>query len=263
MCVPLYRCKEINGDYTDIVRLCRQIMNKCNAKRLISKQEASLLLADMKLTHCSEKVEDVSIAQSKQLRTTGPDKKRQTILDQYSDRSLLYANESLYEFFHRLKNKGDKKSIGAIIPHFIGVSGSPKYPVTADYAKHCLIVHRPWSDYPCSEDWIRDFYAFITHPSCPVEAKLTFERVRARHLTKTTGYEPVASEFDNSKNPIDCSDQEILELTGMKFKDQDPDTLKGLHRGENYNWNKRPKVSDALHMSRIINDYFRLNHWFV
>ena len=139
--------EEITGDKHDLVRICKQVMNKSCTKRLISKPEASVLLAQMDLTKCTETIENVSISNSIQLRKAESSSTNTTFLNKYKSRHKSKENMSLHEFFHDIKNKGEKRKRGSIIPHFVGINGTPKYPVTADYAKHQLIVHRPWRDF--------------------------------------------------------------------------------------------------------------------
>ena len=57
--------EDITGDKDDVKRVCKQIMNRAAAKRLISKQEACVLLGDLDLTHYTETVESVSISSYK------------------------------------------------------------------------------------------------------------------------------------------------------------------------------------------------------
>ena len=52
-----------NGKH-DITRVARQIMNKTSSKRIISKQEAMVVLADLPLTTCTETIQSISINNS-------------------------------------------------------------------------------------------------------------------------------------------------------------------------------------------------------
>ena len=58
------------------------------------------------------------------------------------------------------------------IPYFVGVSGTPKYPITPSYARHVLTVHKPWKTYPNHTDWIKEFQRFIVDPNCPQSAQV-------------------------------------------------------------------------------------------
>ena len=241
----IMNAEEITGDKHDLMRVCKQIMNKATTKRLISKQEAVVLLGQLDLTKCTETIENVSISNSKQLRKADSSSGTTTFVDKYIKRPQEDNNLSLYDFFHKIKNKGDKKRRGAIIPHFVGVCGTPKFPVTADYARHQLIVHKPWRTFPKSQDWIQDFNIFINHPSTPLSAKLTYQRVHVRYLQGTQGYEPVADCYDNSINPISMNDEQLLDLVGFNKLDgdeYDDSILRNMEKGFDFKWDKPPKV---------------------
>ena len=224
-------------------------MNRAAAKRLISKQEACVLLGDLDLTHCTETVESVSISSSKALRQADDKSTDKTFLTMYKQRPQFLENLSMHEFFHYTKNAPSLlQSRKFIVPHFVGVSGSPKFPVTENYAKHTLIVYRPWRKYPKDLDWIGEFNAFINSNECPASAKMPYEREMARHYAKMTFYEPKASSVDHSNNPIADDDAELMTLFGLQnseITDHDVAVLKSLDRGLLFEWDKTPKVSHA------------------
>ena len=240
---------EITGDKHDLTRICKQVMNKATAKRLISKQEAVVLLGQLDLTKCTETIESVSISNSKQLRKADSSSTTTTMIDKYIRRQSEDEHLSLYEFFHKIKNKGNLAKKGAIIPHFVGVCGTPKFPVTADYAKHQLIVHKPWREFPKSNDWIQDFNIFINHPSTPLSAKLTYQRVHARYLQGTQHYEPIAECYDNSTNPISMTDEQLLDLVGFnktEGDEYDDSIMRNMEKGIGFEWDKTAKVNTNL-----------------
>lgn len=148
------------------------------------------------------------------------------------------------------KNNSSRTKKGALIPHYVGVCGTPKFPVTTDYAKHQLIVHKPWRSYPTSDDWIAEFNCYINSPDASITAKLTYQRVHARFLSNTQHCQPTADTYDHSKNPIDCSDKELLDLLGIHNPAEgeiDDSILQHLDKGINFNWDKTPKVSHQLY----------------
>ena len=118
--------------------------------------------------------------------------------------------------------------------------------ITADYAKHQLIVHRPWRSYPKTDDWIAEFHTFINGPNAPISVQMIYQRVHIWFLQGTQGYDPVASIYDNTSNPIDMSDKELLDLVGLHKIDgeeYDDSILKYMDKGLNFKWDKLPKVS--------------------
>jgi hypothetical protein len=219
-------------------------MNKAASKRLISKQEAVVLLGDMKLFHCTETIDMVSISSSNKISSVDNTTSNSTMMNKYKRRPPSLEHMSLYQYYHHTKNNGDKCKRDAKIPHFVGISGAPTFPVTIEYAKHALIVHKPWRKYPTSADWIRDFNIFINSPDAPISAKMTYQRVHTRWLSKMEGYDPVADVYDTSRNPIDLSNSELLELVGLhKNPDQNYDSIfNGMDRGISFKWDKQAKV---------------------
>ena len=154
-----------------------------------------------------------------------------------------------------------------IIPHFVGVNGAPKYPVTHDYARHTLIVHKPWRTYPSPQtNWIEEFETFIHSPECPVSARVGYERVMLRYIDRMTHYEPKATSVDHSANPISPDDNDLMIMLGLKHEvDYDKETamFKQMHRGC---WTKyRPykerkscermrrmyRLSDTVHLQEL------------
>ena len=236
---------EIIGDRHDIVRVCKKVMNKAAAKRLISKQEACVLLGELDLCYCTETISSVSISNSQRLTVSSDSKGKKTLIKQYINRPEALSHYSLYDFYHYMENGGDKTKRSAKIPHFIGINGTPTYPVTIDYAKHVLIVHKPWRSYPESNDWIGDFNRFINDPEAPISAKMAYQRVHCRWLSKTQGYDPVSEIYDHSTNPISCSDLQLMQLIGLHQSDDDQyddSIIRNLEIGKKHKWDKNPKV---------------------
>lgn len=210
---------------------------------MISKQEAMVLLAELDLFTCTESIASVSISNSQKIRGSEEKEVNKSFLNQYKDRDLKYKDLSLYDYFYATKQP--KNLTKTVIPHFVGVSGTPQFPVTETYARHILTVYRPWTEYPKNCDWIPEFNEFIKSKLAPPSAKMHFERAMCRYYNKTTGYEPKSGVCDYSKNLIDADDEELLDLIGLaKSEDCDYDTalIKSLDRGFNYKWDKPPKV---------------------
>jgi len=202
------------------------------------------LLGDLDLTLCSETIMNVSISNSQRISATGETDSEYSFLKQYAKRPPEFELYSLYKYFLHLKN-GNRKSSKYIIPHFVGVNGSPKYPVTQPYARHVLIVFKPWRVYPDKEEWVDEFDNFINSPHCPTAARISYQRVMRRYIDKMTFYEPKATTVDHSGNPIDDDDQELINILGLKEvkeTDYDESILMGIHKGVDYNWCAKPMV---------------------
>ena len=226
-------------------------MNKAVTKRIISKQEANVLLADLDLTICTETIENVSISDSRVLKasSTAPSNNNKSFIALYKIRPTAYNDWSLHQYFYRMKNadRVDNPGQKLIIPNFVGVNGTPKFPVTDDYARHTLIVHRPWREYPKSESWRSEFESFINSDDAPLSAKMAYVRVMRRFVDKMQYYDAKAADGDHSGNDVSEEDQTLMALVGLKGNDDDyneDDMLfQQLERGKDYSWDKPPIVS--------------------
>ena len=224
-------------------------MNKTAARRLISKQEAMVLLGELDLVMCSDTVEAVSISNSKTLRQGDEAHVDKTFLNKYEKRSCTYSDISLRDYFHIKKNLDPTaRSKKEIIPHFVGVSGLPAFPVTESYARHTIIVYKAWTSYPNKGEWIAEFEDFINSSTCPPAAKLGYERVMCRHYDKMTHYEVKSTSVDHTSNPVSSEDAELIALTGLgnpKENDAETAALLKMDKGIEFEWDKQPAVCDT------------------
>jgi hypothetical protein len=254
------RSDDVTGGHEDIRRVCKQVMNKTASKRIISKQEATVLLADLDLFASTETIESVSISNS--TRVVVKDctaTKTKTFIQRYAQRPGTYDNMNLHDYFHHVKNHESQQNKKMILPNFVGVSGTPRFPVTVDYARHTLIVYRPWRTYPRDLDWLAEFELFINSKDCPMGPRITYERVMQRHYEKMTHYEAKATTVDHSGNPVDDDDMDLLFLAGMKANQEyDADDLlfQNMEKGIDYQWDTPPKVSNTT----TENDGYSVTH---
>ena len=223
-------------------------MNKSAGKRIISKQEASVLLGDLDMFTCSETIESVSISNSKLLKLNDKESSsNNTFLKKYQNRPKQYNDVSLYEYFHITKKPSASKK--DLVPHFVGISGTPKFPATETYARHVLTVYKPWRKYPKQCDWIAEFDIFINSARCPASAKMHYDRAMCRHYDNMTHYDVKSSDVDHTGNPISDEDKDLIELLGLKgtaHEDEDAMLIKQMDRGLDFNWSKPAKVSYQL-----------------
>ena len=248
----VFSADDMSGDKEGLKRVAKQVMNKTSSKRIISKQEAMVLLGQLDLTCCTEIIQSVSISNSKRVasneETASSTKK--TYLQEYRDRAPCHEEMSFHRYFHYTKNSPDiRGNRKFIVPHFVGCNGTPRYPVTDDYARHTLIVYRPWRVYPRELDWKTEFDIFIHSQVCPLSARLTYERVMRRYIDKMTYYEAKQKDGDHSHNLISPEDEELLYLVGMKGVDEydfDDVVYKSLEKGIDYDWGKPPKVRTSI-----------------
>ena len=155
--------QETTADNNELKRVCKQVMNKAASSRLISKPEATVLLVNLNLSTCSEYIETISITNSRQL-TLSSSQTQKNFLQQYQHRPSAYESLSLHAYY-QLYHKTIKKEKSSI-PHYVGVPGMPVYPVSEDYARHILIVYKPWREYPTGTYWKTEFDSYIRSPEC-------------------------------------------------------------------------------------------------
>lgn len=236
--------QETFGDDKDLQNMCKKIMNKAGSRRLISKQEASVLLADLPLTLCTEKIETISISKSTRISIDGTGAQNTKFIDHYAKRDAQYEDLSLHQYFPIFRSSLNRPSA---VPHYVGVSGFPCFPVSDGYARHVLIVYKPWRTYPNQKTWKRDFDIFINSQQCPKSARLTYDRVMQRHYDGTKYVDPKATDIDHSKNPVSREDKAALLLAGMGLSDSDQKNFDisfydAINRGRDFNWSQPPKV---------------------
>ena len=167
-----------------------------------------VLLADLPLTICTEGFEAVSLTHSQQVTLEGELRDDKKFITQHANRDTSFENMSLHEYFHHVKNP--TKNERHIIPNFVGISGTPQFPVTADYARYTIIVYRPWRQHPKDLEWIKEFNQFINSEECPVSAKMGYERKMHRYYDKMQHYEPKSQTVDHSGNELSEETEETL-----------------------------------------------------
>ena len=232
--------KDEMGDKKEVRRLSRHLLNRASSNRTISKQECMVLLRNLKLVHCTETIETVSI--SGQYRVQ--DSAQSTILQKYRKRKSDLHHLSLDQFFYHLKNQL-KSSNRTYIPHYVGGSSNPVYPVTKGYAKASLIIYKPWNpENPPFDDYddvVSLFNDYLSDPRCPVSLKIQHERMRWRYLEKLVGCEPTSeSMHESGTTDVDQDTKDVLDISGTFNTLDDPDKLFGYNfeTGLNYNWSE-------------------------
>lgn len=235
--------EETTGDEAELTTVCKKIINKASSSRLISKQEVSLLLANGDLTVCSDTIETVSISDSSKVSLNSGGKACTQFLSMYARRPVQYEDLSLHQFYPVYRDSHNKKSS---VPHFTGINGQPVFPVTEEYARHVLIVYKPWRDYPKSTSWKSEFKTFIHSAQCPPSCKLSYDRVVQRFYDGTTYAESKTNEQSYAGNTMTEEDKQTLILAGLgntQVADTDGLDVTRIHRGLTHPWDKPAKVS--------------------
>jgi hypothetical protein len=221
-------------------------LNKSIAQRRISKQEAMCELAKLPMVICSETIETVSLSGYTKI-TDGSSNQYKTFLSRYKNKTEL-LDHSLHEYFHKIKNNtaGQKREI---VPHYVGGSGQPKYPVTENYARIELLKHRPWKttlSQPTTENVLQQFKTFLNDPKCPRIVKLSYERAKVKFQQQKKGMKEVIAIDQEFSRPLSgITDQETIDVlntsnniaaTTDEFQNCED---RGLDIGQNCNWSKR------------------------
>jgi hypothetical protein len=232
----------VTGNQDDVVRVSRQLLNRGNAHRTISKQECMVEQADMPLVLCTEVTETINLSGSYKL--TGG---HEVYLKKYRQRApnepKLSLHQHVTEMLSANKDRSGKSKI--IIPHYVGASGQPRYPPTKEYAMATLLVHKPWrAPAPptrTDEEMLTEFMEFVESPECPKQVQMEYARVKERYLSKRPP-EAVASEecYDREIQPdIDDDTRDILGIVTNVTRSTDPflsvDEF-SFDRGLNYDW---------------------------
>ena len=238
------------NDSKELTLFVKQLMNKAASRRLITKQECCVLLSNLPLTSCSEHVSTISISNCTRLRSQGSnndEEENMTFIKKYQRRPTQYEHKSLDEYFHIDQQK---RRLPYGIPHFVGLSGPPTYPVTPAYARHTIIVYKAWriyptdKDYPTPKDWLDAFDRLINHHKCPKAARMEYDRVMQRYYDGTRYVDPVSCPTGRTQEMEEEDEAAILlaGLSGAKFKNYEDALFTGIHRGKNFNWDTDPEV---------------------
>ena len=154
---------------------------------------------------------------------------------------------SVNGYFDHTKNFDNSRK--TIIPNFIGISGNPVYPVTESYARHTIIVHTAWREYPTNRNWISEFNDFINSEECPKSCRMAYDRAVQRFTKNLTHYEPTSAKADHTMNEVLEEDRNLLELVGLPSTeeyDEDRHILESMDHGLKHKWDEPPLVSSFV-----------------
>ena len=233
--------EDVSGTIDDVIRIARKLLNRSVVSRLIPKQECMVELDKLPLVLCTETIESISLSGSYKLTSNT----HQGLVSRYRKIAAKQPETSLNDLF----NQENRNTSKIVIPHWIGGRGQPTYPVTKDYARMTLLVHRPWKATTppriSKEQWIQEFNQFLDDPECPQSVKIAYTRVRERKIKKRQ-CEPTAEDeecYDHEAHgDVDDETRDILNLVKTNAMGNDPELNVGdfkFDRGINYNWSQR------------------------
>ena len=247
----ILNAKEETMDNSDVVKLCRRILNQNAVNRVISKQECMLLLLGLKPFKCSDAMDYISMS-GRVLAKRG----QKTKVEQYRQRRDDH-HLSFHEWFHKTEEQYINVPQSSYkIPHYVGNHLRPVFPPTRQFAESLNMIHQPWHKQyeELDDDWKFFVTRFTVSHSCPASIKIPFQREMVRYYAHTQYVESVASPMANDPNtPEDIV--ELMQLVdlhdGAPIDDQH---TCGLNYGLEYNWNQMDKtVSDQETMDLVTN----------
>jgi hypothetical protein len=90
---------DLTRDIQDVTRLCKHVLNKAASSRLISKQEACVMLGNLDFCHATETVENVSLSSGNALRSKGnKSDDGGSMLNRYTNRLGKTTSGELHDF---------------------------------------------------------------------------------------------------------------------------------------------------------------------
>lgn len=203
-------------------------------------------LAKLPMVICSEVIETVSLSGYSKVQSENSQPSR-SVLSKYKNRQDL-QDISLHQFFHLIKNKNSSQA-KEYVPHYVGGSGQPRYPITKNYARVELLKHKPWSacnGLPSEDNMIKEFINFLEDAKCPSSVRLSLERAKLKNLQQKCGLKEATSPDQQHSNPINPSEHtdtiEVIAAThGIGSTTDEFQNIEnnGLDIGRNYDWSKR------------------------
>lgn len=123
------------------------------SQRIISIQEAVHEIDRMSLVLCSDMIHHVSLMSCTKLRANS-EKKPNDLVYSYASREKKYENMSLDQYFYQvwckksfMKKCYDEDSGRPLNRILIGkgLNCKPVYPISFEYARGMILLHKPWS----------------------------------------------------------------------------------------------------------------------
>jgi hypothetical protein len=209
--------KEASNDINEIT-LSRRILNNVMKDKVISKQEATVLLANLDLCICSEQIETINLSGSYRLDTGNYTNR---FYNSYANR-IGHDTVTMDDFFNNTKNCGSKK----YVPHYVGGKMQPVWPPSEAFSRAMLVVHRPWKykfDVPC-ERLIEEFMKLYNSLQCPLKIKLIVAREKHRHESgahyrEQSLQQKAINYTDFTEQDYDEENEELIALVSTLPKD--------------------------------------------
>jgi hypothetical protein len=215
-----------------------KIMNASIKMKIISKQEAVVLLSQMNLTICSESIETVSLSGNYRLEKN---QYSNAFYNKYAKRTH-HHDKTMDEFFTITKNSSPYTRKKNFIPYYVGGRMNPIWPPTLEFAKAMLLVYYPWHNVFHIEEKsiIPTLISLYSSTLCPTKLKLTIDREMIRTTSKAMLMKAAPSKYINyadfSISDKDPENEDLIELVSTIPTPNDADDMQYPHRGFDYDW---------------------------
>ena len=246
------------------ITAARKIFNTFMTDRIISKAESSCDILNLPLYKCTEIFRSIPLSTYTKIiqkKTQNRQGKYRNIVSEYSARTKEF-HISLSEFFYKA-NKPSESSTSdknrllkrdnlakTIIAHPTGLQNSASFPITWQYAKAALILHKPWNKrnrLACDSfnqtkhnqiNIINEYLSFLQEKNCPKELRLQFE-VAKESYERSIKQRQCAHNLDGEAFVFDENiTQAAKEMIQSQLSFNNMFSELGLERGEDYQWDK-------------------------
>lgn len=230
-------------EQTDSAKIVRQLLNATSSQRLISKQEVMVLLDQLPLITSTELIQDVSLTGSYKI---GSGFKSKTLIYKYSIRnSSTHHNQSFHEFVCKEINKNRRKKERKVVPNYTGGQSQPTFPVTENFARSILLIHKPWHkkfDDSKERQFIPEFYNFLNSTICPPTVKIAFERAKENHKKKLIEPTSNIEEYRDANLPTEFEEY-VKTVSTTEFWESIKSDDDDCNYGEDFDWSKVKTVN--------------------
>ena len=251
---------ELNNPLLSIIK---KVLNTFNSTKTISKQECVLEIARLPLTVCSDEIVEIRANGYYKVQTQDEQSKtsflQENWLTKYAKRNKNFWHLSFAQYFYM--HNISKETNEPKVLHVTGLNGTPTYPITAGYAKTCLIMYKPWSECKnlsiySDHQAIAQFNSFLQSGQCPRTVKDRYEIARnnylnSRHINEVTVDND--SDFDTDGFPDESDDVSLdagayKTLTSFQHNSKVNLHTHGLdfNIGQTFDWHSNNRVSPNL-----------------
>ena len=250
------------ADINGVQSLVKQSLNWMLSKRIISIQEAVHEIDRMDLVICSDMITNVSLMSCTKLQQQRNSKEKPKDLVYCYATRKDHEDLSLEQYFYKVWckkpfMKGVDKDSGRPINRILvpkGLKCKPVHPITFDYARGMILMHRPWSLSNPSpthtsnkQKTIRIFKEMLDNKEVP--SSVMTEYMRAVKYATEQKLEVIAKQgvIDGDDNIDEMDDDEkeqhLSFMVANQFTDGPPPELIGsqvVDIGDKHDWTETP-----------------------